>query len=50
MGFLLLCVFCLLQKKLKIWQAGLEETTGPEVEDAKKTVADVEMQFPTEDA
>ena len=44
-------VFCLLQKKnWKFWQAGLEETTGPEVEDAKKTVADVEKQFPTEDA
>ncbi|KAG2242741.1 hypothetical protein Bca52824_095414 [Brassica carinata] len=35
---------------LKSTLAGLEETTGPEVEDAKKTVADVEMQFPTEDA
>jgi len=34
-------------------QAELEETDekeGPEIEDAKKTVADVEKQFPTEDA
>ncbi|KAG2241489.1 hypothetical protein Bca52824_096528 [Brassica carinata] len=35
---------------LKSTLAELEETTGPEVEDAKKTVADVEKQFPTEDA
>ncbi|CAN6813534.1 unnamed protein product [Brassica oleracea var. botrytis] len=31
-------------------QAKLEEKEGPEVEDAKKTVAEVEKQFPTEDA
>ncbi|CAH2060032.1 unnamed protein product [Thlaspi arvense] len=30
--------------------AEMEETDGPEVEDAKKTVADLEKQFPTEEA
>lgn len=38
---------------LKSTLAELEETDekeGPEIEDAKKTVADVEKQFPTEDA
>ncbi|CAH8385743.1 unnamed protein product [Eruca vesicaria subsp. sativa] len=35
---------------LKSTLAELEEKEGPEVEDAKKTVADVETQFPTEDA
>ncbi|CAA0373558.1 Tubulin-folding cofactor A [Arabidopsis thaliana] len=38
---------------LKSTLAELEETDekeGPEIEDAKKTAADVEKQFPTEDA
>ncbi|KAG2332926.1 hypothetical protein Bca52824_004106 [Brassica carinata] len=35
---------------LKSTLAGLEEKEGPEVEDAKKTVAQVEKQFPTKDA
>ncbi|ESQ51551.1 hypothetical protein EUTSA_v10017954mg, partial [Eutrema salsugineum] len=39
--------------ELKSTLAELEETDekeGPEVEDAKKTIADMEKQFPTEDA
>lgn len=43
-------MFCVVSYRNWVLQAKLEEKEGPEVEDAKKTVADVEMQFPTEDA
>lgn len=43
-------MFCVVSYRNWVLQAKLEEKEGPEVEDAKKTVAEVEKQFPTEDA
>lgn len=43
-------MFCVVSYRNWILQAESEVKEGPEVEDAKKTVEEVEKQFPTEDA